>query len=446
MISTGGAWSTEVRCVLQGGEIPVDTDVLPNNSVRVLGQQEVNALRNAGLNKVYFRECDLTLKQGSYAKHSKHAPYRENVSGDALDPQGFPKSQCGAFLGEDFKYKAKDLDKATNFIAEIFATSNIFRPEHPAPPAHPDAWYRVGIIHVHRWATVAELKVICLDAGLAIDDGANQRIPLFHNVINFALEFARGKARKQTETAESNVLVKYQVDNKPYGNDPAGTAKTDTKKKMWKKIGKYVFLDASSLKSMTAYMSMGFQYCPLSQQMLYNGRKIGYDVMQNNQKDLDNVGAYLAMCTEDRKRIQRQEDISYYFTEALWAAMCTLSAFKNHQGVRNVQKQFTLVTDEQNPDKMDQILDAKTCTLGDCFAYASFALSVALALVYAHPQEMLDENEEQRNAFLIKLQRVLSEVGAQPKSKELVHNMIDLSQEIKSPTAAIPMVVHNRRE
>lgn len=457
MISTRGAWSQEFGNILfggklHGGKIPDDNAVLQTTKVHTLSPEQVEIFKNQGLGQVYFRECDLS-KSGkpqyikrdfTWNNEKKMTPYRQSIDGNALDAHGFP-SECGTALG-DHTYNGDRLDKATNFIAEIFATTRL---PGDAGQGGDALWYRVGILHLSRHGTIAELQVICLNAGMRIKTTHQS---LFHMVMNFAFHFVRGAALDQSTSSRTNILVKYANPKKAYGNA------NEKARAQWAMIGKRIYLDATSLKSMTRYMHEGFYYAPLTQVTLFNGQNVGMNVVAAPLKEHDAVVDYLNLCAATELENPNAE----FFSDALWTGMQTLAKFKDHRAVKRVQDAINAGEDEADPANVRG-------TTTDRFAYASFALAVALTMFYADPIDMSKgtninenmspeqveaahrENEEKATLAATEIEKVLQrvrkikdeDIKREESSNHLVTMMLKLVQRLKPPHAAIQMVRDN---
>lgn len=408
---------------IQGGyDLP---NVLNDNGkVHTAAEQNLQNVR-----KLYFRECDLNKNN----KYKLMMPFHQSVDQPLLTTEKpFPR-QCGADLGEDANYmKAGTLSKTDNMIVEVFAKSD----------GHAD-WVRVGIVHLFCHANrYVELRIICMDP---IKHEAKS---VFTHAMKFVKLFALGQAPPES-TEDANTLYKYSTKH-AYG--------TSADRTCWTKAGNFIVLDATTLRSMTAYMHVGFVFASREssergQCVLFDGTHVGAPAKIKGTKvaaHKELLDAYFGHCC-DSTRGANSKPPSAQFSNPLWQAMQVLHMFKDNQSVQNVQKSFTantsFLTDELKPEKVQG-------TPSQRFAYATFALLVSLALLYTDPTFIVidAETDDPKTKGVMKAARVDSvckEVvenrAANPLaivSRAITDKMLELASDVKQQVM-IPMVLRN---
>ena len=375
--------------------------------------------------KVYFRECKLS-KAGHY---TKHMPYTQsNDEGEMTKENPFPR-QCGNELGDTNYTKLTNISKQDNLIVEVFAQ----------PDGSVD-WVRVGIVHlVCHPNQYVELLIICMDPVKF------EETSLFTKALDFVKQFARGEAPAES-TKDDTTLYKYSQRSSAYG--------TAAHKNQWKKAGKFIVLDATTLRSMTVYMHSGFVFASRDQKSLFNETFVGPPKKEKgtavamHKEELD---TYFNHCCQKANG----EPPSDSFSKPLWQAMQVLHTFKSNKSVQAVQKQFdagtTFIKDELDPHKVNG-------TEAERFTYATFALLVSLALLYTNPKSIVmdsdgnsrdnveNEPTAKGNFTARYVGRVCKEVHdayrAVDVAKALTDEMLVLASHVKQ-REVIPMVLHN---
>ena len=423
------------------------------------------------MDKVYFRECDLN-RQEQYQQYSDgKTPFHQGLDleynskqhTDPLRKKVFPR-QCGTEL-DSLQYEGPLL-KESNMIVEVFVRCTT------CDGKYKQNWYRAGIITLINCVNYVELSYICTDS---INTSFDTKQTVFTHSMDFAMQFACGKAPQQTTNGKDNIMYKYSST----GGLAYGTKKTNPQHKaLWADVGKYVVLNASTLRSMTTYMHYGFKITSVEvATRLDNASKTGLALKTTDypsgviSEGIRNT--YFKNCCDCGLEVEMPKgplhDGTMPFSTYQWKAMQTLTTFNNHKDVYKVQKAIgdTLKEDESFRKKeldsalIQKLITDNNVTLVDAFAYAVFAMVVALTLLYTNPIDVLtilkdNDNSEKTIQNIGKHlgdkikhlnEQVVNEIQnlhqSEEKMKQLALEMLNLAKSIVEGSY-IPMVILNR--